>query len=126
MNKKIGLLLVTVSCGAFADWVEFDRQRDRTAYYDPSTLRKAGDNVKMWTLYDHVTGNIFNGRQYMSTKVQVEYGCRSEKVRLLYSSIHSGSLGGGETLLTNSTPSNWEPFGPGEIYEVLWKLACKR
>jgi hypothetical protein len=112
--------------GAVGGWVPFSRPEHATFYYDPATIRKAGNKVKMWTLTDFKTALTGSGKAYMSGKSQMEFDCKEEQSRLLYLSTHSGPMGGGEVVSTFSDPGKWEPVGPGTIGEEEWKLACKK
>lgn len=56
MRKAIVMmLLAAVSSSAAAEWVELNRDEISTDYFDPTTIRKAGDMVKVWSLTDHKT-----------------------------------------------------------------------
>ena len=51
------LLLAAVSSSAMAEWVYVAKNKEGTyaVYADPTTIRKAGNTVKMWGLDDHKT-----------------------------------------------------------------------
>ena len=121
--------LTVVSSGAAAGWiaVSVNETVGVTAYAGPATIRRAGDMVKMWDLLDLKTaqqgsGNLRNS--YLSSKTQHEYDCKEKRVRQLYFSWHSGNMGNGELVFSNSEPVPWNPVSPGSILEYLWKIAC--
>lgn len=88
MHKVILMvLLAAVSSSAMAGWVRVSESEDEniTVYVNPNTIRKVGNNVKMWELGDYKTAKDSGvGTQYMSVKGQAEYNCKEEKYRTLY------------------------------------------
>jgi len=49
-----------------AEWVEVSEGDSVTVYADPSTIRKKGNTVKMWSLFDYHTPQqlLSGGRSY--------------------------------------------------------------
>jgi hypothetical protein len=47
--------MLVVSTSAIAEWVAIGEteEKDLTVYADPTTIRKTGNIVKMWSLDDH-------------------------------------------------------------------------
>jgi hypothetical protein len=125
MRKAIlATLLAVVSSSAAAEWVLAGRNEITTAYFDPATISKTGDMVKMWNLFDLETARLLDTQSYMSMKRQVEYDCKEARSRLLSFSGHSENMAGGEVVYTDSEPHDWEPVSPGSGNEALWKIAC--
>ena len=53
-NFTLGILLAAVSASAQAEvWIETSRNDDYLAYADPSSVRRDGDLVKMWSMLDY-------------------------------------------------------------------------
>jgi hypothetical protein len=131
MRKVIFMLILSfVSSSAMAEWMAVGTSTTGeifTIYVDYSTIRKAGNRVKMWELMDFKTAqrDASNGKFFMSLKEQSEYDCKDEQGRTLYESHHSGGMGTGEVIYgaTNSD-SNWVPVPPESIDKALWKIAC--
>jgi hypothetical protein len=127
MRKAIVMmLLAVVSSSAAAEWIVADFNDTSTDYADRTTIRKAGDLVRMWDIADYKTVNVGpDGKQYMSMKRQHEYDCRNEKARTLLLSVYTGHMGGGEVVYSRSDPDDqWEPVPPETMLESLWKVAC--
>ncbi len=118
------VLLSAVSSTAMAEWVKVSNVDggDITFYTDPSTIRKNGKSVKMWELQDYLTART--GENYLSVKIQNEYDCKNERTRLLFLSLHSAHMGGGDIVEMNNSPGEWMPVPPASIIEALWKIAC--
>jgi len=76
MHKAILImLLAVVSSSAMAEWVKVSEDKLVTAYADPTTIRKLGDKVKMWALWDYSTAQEDDSKPHMSTRVQKEFNC---------------------------------------------------
>ena len=127
MRTKIALALVlaAVSGAAMAEWVALDGDEKVTRYADPTTIRRSGNMVKMWSMFDHQSPKrSASGASYLSSKDQGEYDCKEERYRLLYISSSSGNMSTGDVVYSSSEPGSWSPVPPGSIAEVLWKFAC--
>jgi len=127
MRKPIlMMLLAVVSSSAAAGWGVVGKNDGGTAYADPATIRKAGNIVTMWTLLDFKTANVEaeSGNRYMSAKSQNEYDCKEKRTRRLVVSYHSGNMGDGRAVHSNSESGKWVPVPPDSGFELLWKSAC--
>jgi hypothetical protein len=121
------MLLGIVSSTAAAEWVEVDRTDTTTVYGDPTSVRRAGDMVKMWEITDFATAKKWiDGKLYMSTRERSEYDCKEERWRTLHISLFSGHMSYGEVVFSVSSPGDWKPVAPDTIAETYWKLVCKR
>jgi len=81
MHKAILImLLAVVSSSAMAEWVSLGESGDKTLtnYADPATIRKSGNRVKMWSLYDFKTVQV----RFRSVRLQIEYDCKEEEYRV--------------------------------------------
>ncbi len=125
--KKLLLivLLAVVSSSAMAEWVAIGTA-DGTIYYaNPNTIRKSGNKVKMWMLFDFNAVRETEGDKYLSSKAQYEYDCKEEQKRILYFSWHSENMGRGDVVYIADEPKkNWRPVAPESISKSLWKIAC--
>ncbi len=121
------LLLASVSNGAAAEWVNVSTDDSgSTIYADPSTIRKVGNRVKMWVLFDYRKATLDAGDKIMSKRKHEEYDCKKKQIRLLYLSKHSGRFTEGKVVYLNDIPYNkWVPVVPGSVFEDLWRYACR-
>ncbi len=128
MRKTILMvLLAVVSNSAAAAWVEIGLGDDGTtiAYANPTTIRKAGNRVKMWVLLELKTAKpTAAGEPYRSSKMQNEYDCKKQRWRTLYDSWYSEKKGRGAVVYSTSEPGNWRPVPPTSGVELLWRFAC--
>jgi hypothetical protein len=119
------VLLLTVSSGALAEWIPVATSLDYTAYVNPTTVRRSGDMAKMWGMYDYKNAKAFGKKQYLSTRSQIEYDCKEERLRNIFTTMSVGNLGAGEVVyVSDGIPGNWTPISPGSVGATLWEIAC--
>jgi len=119
------LLLAVVSSSAMAEWVEVGTTNKSTYYANPTTIRKSGNKVKMWSLFDYNSVQEVGDKKFLSLKGQNEYDCKEEKIKVLSFTMHYENMGGGDAVYSNNeSDENWEPVSPDSQGENLWKFAC--
>ena len=125
MKKKIlMLMLAAMSTGAMAEWVFVGDWEQYRFYVDPTTIRKNGNIVKMWTMTDSRIPSVTNSKAYMSTKALEEYDCANETLRTLSLVDYEKSMGTGNVVYSTSYPSPSEPVVPGTVGERRWEIGC--
>jgi len=123
MHKAIlMLMLAVVSSNAMAEWVGVGKNENFIVYVEPSTIRKSGNKVKIWSLHDYKTaqGSI----PYMSSRLEREHDCIEKQSRQLFLAFYSKNMGRGGSIWKDTEPRNWLPVAPGTIKEIVWKYAC--
>jgi surface-adhesin protein E len=120
-------LLVLSSGPAGAEWVAIGSTDDgMTAYADPDTIRRKGEMVKMWSLFDFQIMQYVEGIPSLSKKGHSEYDCAEERLRLLALEEYSGNLGKGKVVYSDAIEQPWKPVVPRSVDQALWKLACDK
>jgi len=124
----IGILLATVSASALAEvWIEISRNDDYLAYADPSSVRRDGDRVKMWSMFDYKTPQPgIPGKTFLSTRRHFEYDCKQARARALAVSSHAAREGKGDALASASVKYDWRAVVPESADDYLLKFACKK
>ncbi len=129
MKKILILLLLMISTNVFAEWLRFADNDDgnETVYVDLETIKRKGNKVKMWNLFDFKTAKIspLDNRSYLSQLSLNEYDCEEETNRTLDFYFYSGNMRGGEVVASQSNIKQ-EPTAilPGSMGEGLFKIAC--
>lgn len=118
------MLLAVISSSAMAGWVKIGGIDTQTAYYDPSTIRKEGNKVIVLEITDFSTGVTINRLTFLSVKTLHEYDCKEEQEQILNFTWHSGKMGGGNVVYTNSEPLDRKPVSPDSMTKNMWKAAC--
>jgi len=120
------VLLAFSSCPVYAEWVEVsaNKQAGVIAYADPGTIRRTGDLVKMWSLFDLHTTQIAGSNSYSSIKALQKYDCAEDRSLALAYTKFSGNMGHGKVVSSNSHEGTWAPVAPVSVGQELWKVAC--
>ena len=113
---------------------ETRKQKFSTYYTEQSSINKSGDNVKLWVLRDYNAPqlmskgsfNLATDMNHLSLKAKLEYNCKTEESRKIFISWHTGNMGGGEKITSNSELGGWNPVVPDSIDQVMWTLACSK
>ncbi|TMQ25021.1 MAG: hypothetical protein E6K65_17175 [Nitrospirae bacterium] len=97
-----------------------------TVYVDPDTIRRKGNLVTMWQLYDYKAIQTVAGDSLLSIKRYNEYDCTEERTRMLAYTWFSGNMGSGKVVYSTPDEQQWEPVIPRSINRTLWKVACSK
>ena len=111
-----------------APWEKVGVYEGRTLYVDPTTARKSGSRVQVFTITDLKEPNATaRGRQYFSKKALLEFDCSARTLKVLQDVWYTRRMGQGETVFQNDGPSQgpWpvQSDSPGELF---YKGACGR
>lgn len=121
------ILLLLSSGPVYAEWVPVAKGDDGlTVYVDPDTIRRNGNLVKMWLLYDYKTTQTKEPGSIVSAKMQSEYDGLEESFRSHAVLEYSGNMGEGKLVFTNTDVGTWAPISPGSIVQLEWKRACRK
>ena len=130
MIKKLilAIALTTVSPSVMAEWtlIAVNSDYGLNVYVDYATIRRVGNKVKMWRLFDYKTVQIAIRKEWLSDITQEEFDCQAETSRILATSWYSRNMGNGEVVYSNgSFEGTSTPIIPNAMSEFTWKAACK-
>ncbi|MFH1603036.1 MAG: surface-adhesin E family protein [Pseudomonadota bacterium] len=111
---------------AFGEWVVVDRRETFIVYANTGTIRATNNIAKMWGVTDFTNDKAAPVKGVMSLKAEREYDCSQQQMRILYISRHSGNMGEGEIVGSDSNIGSWQPVMLGTVGERLWRIACGR
>ena len=135
MKKVLVLLLLMVSTSVFAEWTPVDGSKDgdMTVYIDFGTIKRKGNKVKMWKLYDFKTvkklavKKLGENDRYLSGVFYTEYDCEEETGRMLDLYLYSGNMRQGDIVYSHKNiKEEAESIIPQSIEESLFKIACDK
>jgi|SRR5688572_3041314 hypothetical protein len=128
MTRLLLFILLFLNVGlAFADWMSLgESDSGTTVHADPTTIRREGDLVKMWVLFDFKTVRTKEGVSYSSAKAHMEYDCADQRYEGLAVMYYSSNMGNGNVLDRTSGKGKWLRISPGSLDQSLWKLACDK
>ena len=121
-------LPVLISGPVYAEWelTSGDDGAGLTVYVDRDTIRRKGNLVKMWQLYDYKTVQTVAGDSLLSIQRYNEYDCTEERTRMLAYTWFSSNMGRGRVVYKTADEQQWEPVVPRSIDRSLWKVACSK
>ena len=94
-----------------------------TVDVDQDIIRRKGDLMKIWHLYDFKTTPT-QGGPLLSFETQREYDCAKERIRTLATTYFSSNMGSGNVVYCISNQSKWVPVEPESVGQTLWEVAC--
>jgi hypothetical protein len=92
MRLALVLLLMTLAVPTRAEWVEYGWRPLGSSYYDPTTIKKGGNMVRVWVFTDN--GARFDGQ--WSRRALLEFDCKEGRKRTLQATSFSGPMMSGE------------------------------
>ena len=97
-----------------------------TFYVDLDSVTHVGDHRKVWTSLDYRNPqtNQHSKKPYKSTRMQMEFDCKEQKVRTLSLSYHTGVRLSGETLSTEGVIGPFEPVPPDTPIFKIMRWVC--
>ena len=118
------LLLAIVSNSALAEWTEIGETEELTAFTSFSSIKKHGHRITMSAMYNYKIPHELDGKTYQSSKTQLEFDCKNNRVRMLAFSIYPAVMGEGKALYSDTHTGPWEPSVPDSPNEARWKAIC--
>jgi hypothetical protein len=110
----------------YAEWVLIGENDRGSTYVDPDTIRRQEDLVRIWQMLDEKAPDTIRGSSFLSIMAQIECDCAEERMRGLSISYHSGNMGGGQTVSSDSGMGKWTSVPPGTVTQALWTFACSK
>jgi surface-adhesin protein E len=98
-------------------------------YAAPSTIRKAGTRVRMWSMIDSTaTQGAALDKPHFSWQDEWEYDCEARNLRPVQFREYAGKMGTGENKFTYTAAPVGGMIGVrlGSVGESLWKIACEK
>ena len=129
MKKLVVLLLLMVSTSVFAEWTNVggNETGDKTVYADYGNIKRKGNKVQMWSLYDLKKVVIIADVRFLSSMRRDEYDCEEETIRRLDSFKYSENMRGGEVVYSQTNiKEEAESIPPDSLSGIFLKIACDK
>ena len=126
MRIILCLLLALCMSPAWAEWFKIGAAKDGsvTAYIESAKIRKNGNYRKSWEILEFKKRDEFG---VISRRALMEYDCKEQQARILWISVHSEPMAGGDSLLKYNVPSDeWRIIPPGSIAEATLEIVCTK
>jgi hypothetical protein len=93
-------------------------------YAARSTIRRSGNLVRMWDMWDYKTTQTIAGRRFLSAKYEHEYNCKDGRLRDLSVTAFTGQMGNGTVVDSGDDTLPWQSVERGGVLDALRKFAC--
>lgn len=114
-------VMLLAASPACAQWVRHYEDTEAVFYFDPTTIERHANFVRVWTLEDlKQRGEIGE----MSRRWFNEFNCERATARVLSLSAHLGQMVSGKTLTSYHKPSEWRRIQPGRPFATLLPFLC--
>lgn len=121
-----GLLLACMATSASAAWVRLRGDGVVTVLVDPANITRSTGRATMWSVINYTQPRkTAEGKEFVSSKQQIEYDCAQERSRNLSFSRHTEYTGWGEAVYTNTALGEWTALPAGSVGAALRKFACR-
>ena len=119
----IALLVLLFAHSAQAEWVKYAEMPIASSYYDPATVKKRGNVVRVWVftnLWTRVDGQ-------WSRRALLEFDCKEERNRILQQTSFSGPMMSGEidSKYSFMRAREWKDIEPGSPRATLQTIVCQ-
>jgi hypothetical protein len=116
---------------ASAEWRRAGENDDMVVYTDSATTKRAGNLARLWQLNDlkaegSTAVTMSAGEWYLSTRLQLEFDCVANKVRILSFAAHTAKMGNGKVVLADNEAQAWGAISRDPINLTLYKMACNK
>jgi hypothetical protein len=92
-------------------------------YSDPTTIRKSGNKVTMWFLFDHKKAMKSPPDPVWSEKSRYMFDCKKEQYRKLYYVLFAENMGAGRITEKGDKLQSWVPVSPDSMGKIMWQYA---
>ena len=124
MKKLMFALLMALSLPALGEWKLIETDKDGNGiYFDPGTLERNGNIVRVWMMSDLPAINMVGRLSYRN---QHEFDCQAPRHRIIRAESYATHMAHGKPLDTDNDPQDWGEYYPGARYEKDRKLLCAK
>ncbi|WP_143131279.1 surface-adhesin E family protein [Noviherbaspirillum humi] len=127
--KTFSLLLLAAApaLAASGEWTRIGLEAQGVTYADRGSLRRNGDLVSIWTLFDADVPQLQRENEYAhSSRVQIEFNCAEHLARTVNVVNYAERMAAGKVVGVRSVPQNWEVLAPNTPQAAIFKLACPK
>ena len=93
-------------------------------YAAPSTIRRTGNLVRMWDMWDFKSQQESAGKRFISFQQQNEYNCKDQRIRTITVTGFAGHMGNGTVVDSGSPSASWNSVERDSPMDRLRKIAC--
>ncbi len=126
MRQTLRTLLLTtllsIPLAALAEWTLVGQSiRDAKIYYETTSITRASDKVRVWTMIDMPTRQPDGS---LSLREYWEMNCKEISYRILQQEKYPEHQNKGPRVSGETDAGDWRYIGPDGIDRVILKKAC--
>jgi len=122
MKQLLSIVLLTFSCNAMADWIEFSTRPNGDVYfYDNTRLEKSGTLVNVWTRIRYKT-SVMAASSYQSL---LKLDCSEESETVLQNTFYTDKDWKKPAMATNMNVKPTNKVKPNSATGQLISILCK-
>lgn len=122
MKTLLAALSLIACTPAHAHWVLINKDSEVANYYE-SAIRKIGNTVKVYELFDYkVPSQPDNAK---SIGYLVRYDCHADTLQVLTTIKYSENMAAGMVLSNDATPGPLNPIAPGTVGAKKMDHICR-
>jgi len=121
MKHLLPIFLLTFSCNATAEWVEYStRKNGDVFFFDDARVEKNDGQLSVWTRVRYKT-SIMGASSYQS---KLSLDCNEQSETVLQSTFYSDSDWNTPAMATNYNAKPKKPVGPDSATRELVDILC--
>lgn len=117
-------IMTGVSIPSWAQWTSVGRDNVKGVFIDLTSIHRAGDTVKIWSLSDFKVEQEIDGEKFLSEKMHHAAHCKEKQITPLAMSVFTENMGNGTVVFSDNIPHRWVSVAPGSFGEIILKIAC--
>ena len=122
MKQLMLMVVLTFSCNAMAEWVEYSTRSNGNIYfYDDMRVEKNGNQINVWTRIRYKT-SLMGAFSYQSL---LKIDCSEKSETILQSTFYSDKHWVTPAMATNTRPKPGKTIKANSATEQLADVLCK-
>jgi|LakMenEpi03Aug12_release.lakeMendotaPanAssembly.Ray.scaffolds.fasta_scaffold958502_2 hypothetical protein len=120
-------ILMTFTSIAQAEWLKLVEDKEMKLFVETNSIKKLGNIVTYWELFDYSNIQSVNEKQYYSKKIKKELNCNAEEYNTLTATAYSENMGFGKVVQSYKYDSKeFEHIIPETIGYRVYKFVCNK
>lgn len=122
MKLLLTIFLLTVSCSALAEWIEYSTKSNGDVFfYDNARVEKDGSQINVWTRVRYKT-SVMAASSYQS---YLQLDCSDKSETELQSTFYTDKDWEKPAMATNTNAKPKKTVKPDSTTDQLMKILCK-
>ena len=122
MKKLLSILLLTFSCNAMAEWIEYSTKSNGDIYfYDAARIEKNGSQISVWTRIRYKT-SVMAASSYQSL---IRLDCADQTETILQNTFFTDKGWEKPAMATNTNPKPKTVVKDNSANSKLMAILCK-